>query len=83
MTWLGAKFAIQSDTKISSSGRSDLERHIGTLKHANRLKAKQTPTITSMFSSKRETDTLNKNTGKAELLFTSFLLEHNLPLSHG
>lgn len=77
----GEKFAFceicRCDFSISHAGKYDIARHIKSAKHSEHFKN---------FSSSSKINTFFKNdtqfdVSQAELLFTSFLIEHNVPLS--
>lgn len=80
---LGESYArcslCDADIKIEWGRRTDLERHIKTPKHETRAKVKRTTlNLTSMIN-KQPTSQETKTT-RAELLFTNFLIEHNIHL---
>lgn len=65
------------DFVIAHGGRDDCRRHIESKKHQDYGKVQSVhKPISSFFVSKGENETT-----KAELLFTSFLVEHNIPLA--
>lgn len=77
----GEKFAFceicRSDFAISHSGRYDIVKHIKTEKHIKNEKiSSSSAKLDSFFKDNNQSDVI-----KAELLFTSFLVEHNIPLS--
>jgi len=68
------------DVSCGHQGELDLKRHICGKVHTGRIRAKsETKPLTTMFVAKNsESDLLAR---KAELRFTGFLAEHNLPLA--
>ena len=65
------------DFSVAHSGQDDCRRHIESKKHNTYSEAKlQNKSVSSFFVKSNETAVTN-----AELLFTLFLLEHNIPLS--
>lgn len=65
------------DFSVQHGGRDDCRRHINSKKHSDNLQVKSaSKTLTSFFKPETADSTTN-----AEVLFTSFLVEHNLPLA--
>lgn len=65
---------------VGYGGRDDVKRHVTSKKHTTNSKAScDVKPISSMFSSK--TSPVDEAVIRAETLFTSFLLEHNIALS--
>lgn len=63
---------------VSHGGMYDVKKHIATDSHTSKNRAlEQNHTISSMFVSSSFADSVTN----AELLFTNFLVEHNIPLS--
>lgn len=67
------------DFVVSHGGRDDCRRHVNGQLHMNNEKCRQS---TSKFSMKTFVTSGNdeNSVSNAELLFTSFLIEHNLPI---
>src|SRR6218665_1877125 len=64
----------RSDLNIAHGGRDDIKKHLGTKKHANAATAAAAqPSISPFVSPDRSLAVT-----RAELLFTSFLVEHNI-----
>lgn len=67
------------DINIAHGGRSDLRAHESTAKHTrNATNEEKSTKISSFFSSAQSDD---YSVIKAECYFTSFIVEHNLPVS--
>ena len=65
------------DISISHGGRSDIVLHSKTKLHIGNFESQpSTSKITSWMSTSQDLDVM-----RAECLFTSFYLEHNIPLS--
>lgn len=65
------------DFSVAHGGRDDCRRHFESKKHKDYAKVKSNnKSISSFFVNNEDTSVMN-----AELLFTSFLVEHNVPLS--
>lgn len=79
----GEKFAFCSvcacDINIAHSGKSDIVTHIKSVKHGANTKSKDSNTKINAFFTSPSTD--NNEVIRAECLFTSFLIEHNVPIS--
>ncbi len=68
------------DFSIQHGGRDDIKRHIDTRKHTqNANSAAHSQPLTSFFNVAGSDEELK--TTKAEVYFTGFLVEHNLPLA--
>nr|XP_042899683.1 uncharacterized protein LOC122269650 [Parasteatoda tepidariorum] len=65
------------DFSISHSGKGDIKNHIQSVKHQRNTSANVKSDKISTFFEKSD----DLRTIRAECLFTSFLVEHNLPLS--
>jgi len=67
--------ACKCNVSVKAGGMHDLKMHQATLKHQRNIKSIQsTPTVASLFTPSN----VDKVT-KAELLFSNFVAEHNLP----
>lgn len=66
------------DVTISHGGRDDCRRHIATTVHTNNANARD---LKKKMASYLNTPNDEHSVLKAELLFTSFISEHNLPIS--
>lgn len=68
------------DVSCAHQGERDLTRHIGGKRHLSKLRAKSNvnPITTVFVKQDSEADILAR---KAEVKFTGFLAEHNLPLA--
>ena len=68
------------DFSVAGGGVHEVKRHCASRKHTENLKAvSQQPVLTAaMFASKPST---RDQVTTAELYFTSFIVEHNLPIS--
>ena len=66
------------DFGISHGGKSDIDKHFNTNKHISATSAQEKSTnIGNYFVQKKDENSVIN----AEVLFTDFLVEHNLPLS--
>lgn len=79
----GVKFAFcyicRNDFSISHGGRNDVFRHVNGPKHKENVKcAESTSKLTTFF---KKSDNIQADVTRAELLFTSFLIEHNVSLN--
>ena len=61
---------------IRASGRYDIKKHIGTQKHLCAQRAGSSSTLTSFVKKTEDYSVVN-----AEVLFTKFIIEKNLPLA--
>lgn len=68
------------DVSCAHQGERDLTRHVGGKGHISKLRAKSNVNPISELYVKQES-VADKLTRKAEVKFTGFLAEHNLPLS--
>lgn len=66
----------RKDIKISHGGLHDLNDHIGTKKHKEYSKTQQLTQPISMFVENQQQEKVDR----AEVLFSDFLVEHNIPL---
>ena len=67
------------DFSVAHGGRSDCQRHVSTKKHQDFVAASEKNThkqISGYFTQQKDTSTIN-----AEVLFTEFLIEHNVPIA--
>lgn len=68
-----------SSFSISHGGINDVRRHIATTQHSNKERdTSSTPTLVNMF---KEKNPLEEKVTEAEVLFTNFVVEHNLAFS--
>ena len=82
----GERFALctvcGSDFSVGHGGENDINRHNDTSKHKGYVDAAQRQRKLTDFGARSSaTANLDQKVAKAELLFTGFLVEHNLPLS--
>lgn len=70
----------KKDVSCAHQGEGDLKRHCGGKEHLSRVKAKSNiiPLTSTFVQKDSEADVMAR---KAELRFTGFLAEHNLPLA--
>nr|XP_015928697.2 uncharacterized protein LOC107455586 [Parasteatoda tepidariorum] len=66
----------QTDFNVAHGGRSDVVKHVSTLKHKDKVKIVDQNKKLNLFSQSKDQRVIN-----AECLFSAFLVEHNLPLS--
>ena len=70
-----------TDFSIGHGGENDIKRHVALNKHVQTVAApKSTQNVSNFFAGSSSSCTEDKII-KAELLFTGFLCEHNLPIS--
>lgn len=67
------------DIKIAHGGASDIKNHVRSKKHGDLVKTQVKISKIGTFFNSREND--ENDVINAECLFTSFILEHNLPLA--
>lgn len=76
----GANFAFCTvcsvDIKIAHGGSSDIKNHLRSKKHGDLVKTQEKISKIGTFFGTDENDVIN-----AECFFTSFILEHNLPIA--
>ena len=81
----GENFALcsvcGSDFSIGHGGENDVNKHNSTPKHREYAEAAQKQRKLTDFGASSAAGSLDKKVMKAELLFTGFLVEHNLPIS--
>ena len=65
---------------VAHGGRDDCKKHISTKKHASQVKVTRNVKPMSAFFGAKES-TLDQAVTRAETYFTSFLVEHNIPLA--
>ena len=71
-----------TDFCIEHGGENDVKRHITLNKHIEAVSAlKSTQRLSNFFPGNSANATLDEKVIKAELLFTGFLCEHNLPIA--
>ena len=68
-----------TDFSVKSGGKNDVKRHVAKKKHQEIAKSRsnEKESITSYFTTKKDDNAVIK----AECLYTSYLVEHNLPIS--
>ena len=72
---------LQYNFSIGHGGENDIKRHVALNKHVQTVAAlKSTQNVSKFFAGSSSSCTEDKII-KAELLFTGFLCEHNLPIS--
>lgn len=67
------------DFSVAHGGRNDCQRHINTKKHLDIVNASDQTArkqISGYFTQQKDTSVIN-----AEVLFSEFLIEHNLPIA--
>ena len=70
-----------SNFSVSHGGINDCAMHVNGPRHKKYAESKKNqPTLLS-FTKKDEHSNISHNNMKAELLFTAFLVEHNVPIS--
>ena len=70
-----------SDFSVAHAGEKDINRHKDTSEHKEYVDAAQQHRKLTSFGANSTTAHLDQNVVKAELLFSGFLVKHNLPLS--
>ena len=69
------------DFSIGHGGRTDCERHIKGPKHVEIAKSVSKAPISDFFSKSNKSTPLDEAVTRAEVLFTGFLVEHNVALA--
>ena len=69
----------ESEINIGNGGRDDIKKHIASKKHKAAQSVASTPAITGFIKPNPEDEQVTR----AEALFATFLMEHNIPLSVG
>ncbi len=72
--------SCNADISIEHGGRDDIKRHLASQKHIDlEAASSSTSTITHFFAKLGSSE--EDQVTKAELYFTSFIIEHNIPIS--
>ena len=69
-----------SEFSVAHGGENDINRHNDTSQHKGIVDTTQRQRKRTNFGASSATANLDKNVVKTELLFSGFLVEHNLPL---
>ena len=70
-----------SDFSVAHGGENDINRHKDSSKHKGYVDAAQQQRKLTDFGASSATANLGQKVMKAELIFSGFLVDHNLPLS--
>jgi len=68
--------ACSADFSVAHAGLFDVKKHITTDKHKRYEESRSVPKISTFFTADKDLQVI-----RAEILFTSFLIEHNVPLA--
>ena len=70
------------DFTVSHGGMGDVLRHVKSVRHCDISSCKAaTPSVSNFFGKSNESQNLDQDVIRAEVLFTNFLVEHNIALS--